>query len=511
MPISLRALKVDKNGQSIKIGPDDFDAIHVDAVSHQQVNSRGMINVGKTAWLVRVIVFIAYIALISYILYFGIVVHYNWLLVYSVVMPLTDLLGLIIGWVMYRNPVQNKKEIDKPSMSMPAPLVSVIVPIYNQQGMIRTVIDAILLKSTYQNIEVIAVDDGSKDNTGQIIDKLGSEYPSSKLKIIHVINGGKRRAVARAFYESSGKYIVMIDSDSIIDAKAIEQFVKTFELNPNVGGMVGHIKVANAGKNLLTRFQDVWYDFAFNVTKASESYFGSVICLSGCLAAYRRETIADFIPYWANAFRVGEDKELTMYSFAPSDAVRTDLKQILGSRNPIGGVAQNLMESAAKYDDAEDRVLSAHSIMSWKNVYVTSAVGYTEAPEKIMKFFKQQIRWKKSFLRTNFYLNAFMWQKHPIVALHFYIMFLSTLTMPLVIVINLWYIPFVLGNWTWSLGVMITTILAGLMQGVDYHFRDPNAKYWLWKPLTLLFTSHVVVWLIIPALIQFNGNKWGTR
>ncbi len=154
--------------------------------------------------------------------------------------------------------------------------------------MIEIVIAAIF-RSTYRNIEVVAVNDGSTDGTKEILDRLAEKNPS--LKVIHKENEGKRKAVAVGFHNSKGKYLIMIDSDSVVDKNAILEIMRTFKANPNIGGVVGQAKVWNADKNILTKCQDVWYDYSFNIRKCAESYFGTVMCLSGCLAGYRREAI----------------------------------------------------------------------------------------------------------------------------------------------------------------------------------------------------------------------------
>lgn len=89
-------------------------------------------------------------------------------------------------------------------------LVSVIIPIYNQQDMIKSVIDSVL-NSTYENIEIIAINDGSNDGTNKLLDNLKNNNKNiknkrkySKLKIIHKNNEGKRKAVARGVFESQG-------------------------------------------------------------------------------------------------------------------------------------------------------------------------------------------------------------------------------------------------------------------------------------------------------------------
>ena len=79
------------------------------------------------------------------------------------------------------------------------------------------------------------------------------------------------------------------------------------------------------------------------------------------------------------------------------------------------------MKSMASYDDAEDRGLTAHTIMSWKTVYVPTAVVHTDVPEKLMQYLRQQVRWKKGFLRSSFFVAAFFWKKKPINAFLFYL------------------------------------------------------------------------------------------
>src|SRR6185312_15950851 len=83
-------------------------------------------------------------------------------------------------------------------------LVSVIIPIYNQNKLIENVIDY-FFNSTYKNI-----------------------------KVIHKSNGGKRKAVSSGFMRSQGQYIILMDSDSIIDNNAISEFVKVFDSESSV-------------------------------------------------------------------------------------------------------------------------------------------------------------------------------------------------------------------------------------------------------------------------------------
>lgn len=411
------------------------------------------------------------------------------LILFSTLMSLHILTVFVVGWVFFKN---------KATGVVPEDLVSVIIPVFNEENLIENVVDAVL-NSSYQNIEVIVVDDGSKDNTGEILDELAAK--NSKIKVIHKKNGGKRTAVAAGFYSSHGKYIVLIDSDSIVDSKAIEEFMKAFSANPNVGGVVGNCKVLNANKNILTKCQDAWYDYAFNIHKTTESTFGAVLCCSGCLAAYRREAISRFIPFWElYTVQNSDDRDLTSYVMASSWA-----------KEDLAPLSLELMKEMAKYDDSEDRGLTAQALIEWETVYIPSAIVHTEVPELPKAYLRQQTRWKKGYVRSCFFVSAFFWKKHPLMALIFYLEFMSTFLGPLVIFAVYFYAPFILGIFWIPLTYSIGQILIGLAAGLDYRFREPKVKNWKYKPLMNMMASFVLPWLLIPALWTYKKNRWMTR
>ena len=411
------------------------------------------------------------------------------LVIYSTLMPIHALFIMLFGWFFYRNPAKGKAGND---------LVSVIIPVYNQESMIEIVVDAIY-RSTYENIEVIAVNDGSKDNTTEVLNNLKKKYPN--LIVIHKNNEGKRKAVATGFYASKAKYVVLIDSDSVIDERAITEFMKAFDADPHIGALVGEAKVWNSEKSFLTKCQDVWYDYAFNIHKTTESVFGSVMCCSGCLAGYRKEAIARFIPYWVQAkIHNSDDRDLTTYAIATGWA-----------KKELAPISQKLLASSSKYDDAEDRILTAQSMLDWKSEYVASAVVYTDVPEKLRAYIRQQTRWKKGYVRSNFFVSSFFWKKNPIMALIFYTEFMATFTSPLIASIVLFYEPVVLKNYWVPIVFVVGSLLVGLAHGLDYKFRVPTTKNWIYKPVMNLVASFLLSWLLFPALWNYRKNQWLTR
>ena len=457
-------------------------------ISSQKVKSGGRITTKKKAWIVR----IAALSIVTYVIFFNLQNGFETddpLVIYSTLMPIHALLIRSVGWFFYKNPAKGKAG---------SGLVSVIIPVYNQEAMVEIVVDAIY-RSTYKHIEVIAVNDGSKDGTKEILDELKKKYPN--LIVIHKNNEGKRKAVATGFNAAKGNFVVLIDSDSVIDKYAITEFMKAFNSNPQIGSVVGEAKVWNARKTWLSKCQDVWYDYAFNIHKTTESVFGSVMCCSGCLAGYRREAIANFIPYWVQAkIHNSDDRDLTSYAIATPWA-----------KSELAPISKKLLESSAEYDDAEDRILTAQSLVEWKSEYVASAVVYTDVPEKIRGYLKQQTRWKKGYVRSNFFVSTFFWKKNPLMALIFYSEFMTTFTSPLIASIVLFYEPVILQHY-WIPFVFVTGSLAtGFAHGLDYKFRVPATKNWLYKPFMNLIASFVLSWLIFPALWNYRKNQWLTR
>ncbi len=461
-----------------------------DLYSHckQRISKKGRILVSRKAWVVRASLLVGMVIFMIYNMSIALSVG-DPLIVYSTIMPVHSVIVLVLGWVFFKN---------RATGEVPDDLASVIIPVYNQEKLIEKVIDAIL-ESTYPNLEIVAVNDGSKDGTGQILDVIAKR--DDRVKVIHQLNGGKRTAVATGFYAAKGNFLVLIDSDSIVDKYAIEEFMKVFSANPKVGGIVGNGKVLNADKNMLTKCQDVWYDYSFNLHKTAESTFGSVLCLSGCLAAYRREAITNFIPLWAkDKAQYGDDRNLTTYAIATPWA-----------KGQLAPIRMQLLKSMASYDDAEDRGLTSQTMIEWETVYAPTAVVYTEVPENLRTYIRQQTRWKKGYLRSSFFMSAFFWQKHPLMALLFYLEFMAAFISPLIIFSIFFYEPLFFRSFWFPLAYVAGQLIIGLIAGLDYKFRDPTSKQWMYKPLMNLISALVLPWVLFPAIRGFRKNGWLTR
>ena len=101
-------------------------------------------------------------------------------------------------------------------------LVSVVVPIYNVELYMKKCIQTIINQS-YNNLEIILVDDGSTDNSGNIADEYAQK--DLRVKVIHKLNGGLSDARNAGMKKATGKYICFIDSDDFIEKDMIEKMV----------------------------------------------------------------------------------------------------------------------------------------------------------------------------------------------------------------------------------------------------------------------------------------------
>ena len=455
----------------------------------QKITTSHRIFIPKWGWALRIF----FLSLIIFVV--GFVIQQAWIIgdpfmLYSTIVPVHSILILFFGWFVYKNPSKGKAGNE---------LVSVIIPVYNQESMIELVIDSIF-SSSYKNLEVIAVNDGSTDGTKEILEKIKKKY--KKLKIIHKKNGGKRKAIGTGFSNSKGKFLVFIDSDSLIGSKSIEEFMKAFNSDEKIGGVVANAKAWNNRKNLITKLQDVWYDGQFNIHKTCESVFGLVICCSGCMCAYRRAALDGFIQNWVEAdVVIGDDRELTSFVNAKPWS-KFEL---------MSAFSQKRLEHSSKFDDAEDRILTGQTLLEWKTVYVSSAVVYTDVPEKFKGFLKQQIRWKKGYIRSQFFVSSFFWAKPPVMALIFYLEFMASLTLPLILTSILVYQPLVLGKYIFALYFLGAQLLVGLLEGIDTKIRNPSNVNWKFKPLMPLLSNFIISWALFPAILTLRKNEWGTR
>lgn len=101
--------------------------------------------------------------------------------------------------------------------------VSIIVPVYNVENYLYTCLDSLILQ-TYENLDIILVDDGSTDSSGEICDIYSKR--DSRIRVIHKTNGGQSSARNVGLNVADGEYVLFVDSDDYITENAVEVFVE---------------------------------------------------------------------------------------------------------------------------------------------------------------------------------------------------------------------------------------------------------------------------------------------
>jgi hyaluronan synthase len=224
----------------------------------------------------------------------------------------------LFSYLKFKDPLLNIKKNSNDT----EPLISIIIPVKNEEENIEHCIKS-CIDSSYKNKEIIVVNDGSTDNTSSILERLRKGNPN-ELKVIHLpINLGKKQAVEKAVEKANGKFYVFMDSDCNMLNDSVENLVKIFLSDNEIGAITGHGKVRNADTgNLLEKIQDVWFDGQYRIIKGMEGSFSSLTCCSGSLSAFRKEAIINHIHQWANdrflgmEFKFATDRRLTAFILA---------------------------------------------------------------------------------------------------------------------------------------------------------------------------------------------------
>ncbi len=172
-----------------------------------------------------------------------------------------------------------------------APHVAIVMPGLNEEAAIARSLRSLLeLNYPADKLELVAVNDGSTDNTLSEMRKVAATAKGRVRVISFAQNRGKRAAMAAGIRATEAEIVVFVDSDSVLDPDSLRFLVQGFH-DRRVGAICGHAQVLNVRENWTTKMQAVRYFVAFSVNKAAESVFNVVTCCSGCFAAYRREAI----------------------------------------------------------------------------------------------------------------------------------------------------------------------------------------------------------------------------
>jgi hyaluronan synthase len=345
--------------------------------------------------------------------------------------------------------------------------IAVLIPCFNEdpdlvEESIRTVLQGEGRK------QVIVIDDGSTNGVQTRLRELAAALPLALHEFPQ--NRGKREALHHAvtyMLDEDVEFVVTIDSDTVLEPDALVRVVEPL-LCPEIGASTGNVLLLNERQNLLTRMVGTYYWVGLNIYKQAQSVIRSVVCCSGCLAAYRAPLLREVIDEFA---------------------------------------AQRFLGEPCTH--SEDRHLTNLVLKrGYDVVYVAEAVSWTETPATVRGFLRQQRRWKRGYIRESIYTLTYAWRCKKLLFLQILVWDLTApflsfgLRIGLVVTVAARpaiFVTAILPSW----------IILLLIRYIFVPLRAPDKLIGLFA--YMVFYECCMYWLNLWALFTVKNRSWVTR
>ncbi|OMQ11872.1 glycosyltransferase [[Flexibacter] sp. ATCC 35103] len=354
------------------------------------------------------------------------------------------------------------------------PTVTVIVPAYNEGKLVWDTLLS-LAESDFpaHKLEILAVDDGSKDDTWYWMQQAKIKLGDRLTIFQQPANAGKRHALYRGFELGKGEIFVTVDSDSIVKKDTLRNLVSPFVVDEKCGAVAGNVHVLNSKKAILPKMLNVSFVMSFEFMRSAESKLGSVLCTPGAAAAYRKTAVFACLDEWINQTFMGQ----------PSD---------------IG----------------EDRAMTNMILKQGQHVlFQRNAYVLTNVPEEYTGLYKMFIRWSRSNVRENIAMAKYvftdfrkeskfgarlLWlnQATKIVMAYPFMLFMFFF----IIMHPLLFLSSTL------LGILIVSSFPVLFYAKRYNLSDS-----LWAYSYSVFYTFSLFWITPYAIVTANKRGWLTR
>jgi len=354
------------------------------------------------------------------------------------------------------------------------PTVTVIVPAYNEGKLVWDTLMS-LAESDFpaHKLEILAVDDGSKDDTWYWMQQAKIKLGDRLTIFQQPQNAGKRHALYRGFELGTGEIFVTVDSDSIVKKDTLRNLVSPFVVDEKCGAVAGNVHVLNSKKAILPKMLNVSFVMSFEFMRSAESKLGSVLCTPGAAAAYRKTSVFACLDEWINQTFMGQ----------PSD---------------IG----------------EDRAMTNMILKQGQHVlFQRNAYVLTNVPEEYTGLYKMFIRWSRSNVRENIAMAKYvftdfrkeskfgarlLWLNQALRIIMAYpfmlFMFFFIAMHPLLFLSST------------LLGILIVSSFPVLFYAKRYNFADS-----LWAYSYSVFYTFSLFWITPYAIVTANKRGWLTR
>ena len=260
------------------------------------------------------------------------------LFILAILIGLSRLLFLTVLALYHRFRIENLTPEEIPPET--GPFVSVLIPCFNEEAVIVSSVQQVL-QSSWTNMEILVIDDGSKDNTAAEVEAHFSNHPM--VRLLRFENGGKAMALNRGLAAARGDIVVALDADTLFARATIGRLARWFR-DPKVGAVAGNALVGNQ-VNTVTRWQALEYVSAQNLERRALAALGTVTVVPGAVGAWRRQTL-----------------------------------------DQLGGFPHDTLA------EDQDLTLAAQSA-GWVVQFDPDAVAFTEAPQTVAGLLKQRFRW----------------------------------------------------------------------------------------------------------------------
>lgn len=328
------------------------------------------------------------------------------------------------------------------------PLVSVIVPAYNEGVVLRNSVTSVL-SSSYRRLEVVIVDDGSTDNTWEVMTELAGR--DSRVRILRQANAGKGAALNNGIRVSRGEVLMFVDADGVFLADTIKEMLLAMD-HEQVGAVCGDDRPVNLDRPL-TQMLALFSHAGCSVVRRALSFLRVLPIVSGNIGAFPKHVIEEVGGF--NEHTLGEDLELTWRIHRAGYDVR----------------------------------------------FQPLAVVHAESPSTMRALWRQRVRWARGLLQT-MRLQKDMIGNPRYGAFGWFLVFnaINMVAMPVILVVTLLCIPFgiAVGDMPFSLDVLSVIAWLGLGLSVATMVFAVAINQ-AWADLRFLWT--IPLWPVFTTLI----------
>ena len=190
-----------------------------------------------------------------------------------------------------------------------SPFFSAIVPAYNEERSITATLQSLVnLDYPKERLEIIIVNDGSQDKTGEVVERFIAQHPAYDITLLHQANHGKGNAMNNGLAVAKGEYFACLDADSFIASNALQVMLPIFEQDQNIAAVCPLMKVKNP-QSILQKVQ--WYEYVVNMFyKFLNAKLDCIHVTPGPFSVYKTKIIKDLGGY--DETTITEDLEIAI-------------------------------------------------------------------------------------------------------------------------------------------------------------------------------------------------------